>query len=106
MGPELLYNIYDKEMLFIMHALAKFIQYLVGANFIVKTYHNIHKYFLEQKDLNERQHKWIRKFQAYDFDIEFFKGMNNVVSDAFSRRPTTYALSEMLVEWKWYLLVE
>ena len=29
-GPELLYNFYDKEMLAIMHALAKFRQYLVG----------------------------------------------------------------------------
>jgi hypothetical protein len=29
-GPELLYTIYDKEMLAIMHALAKFRQYLVG----------------------------------------------------------------------------
>jgi hypothetical protein len=30
-GLELLYNIYDKEMLAIMHTLAKFKQYLVGA---------------------------------------------------------------------------
>ena len=35
-GPELLYSIYDKEMLAIMHALAKFRQYLVGAQFVVK----------------------------------------------------------------------
>jgi hypothetical protein len=39
-GPELLYNIYDKEMLAIMHALAKFRQYLVGARFVVKLDHN------------------------------------------------------------------
>jgi hypothetical protein len=30
-GPELIYNIYDKETLDIIHALAKFRQYLVGA---------------------------------------------------------------------------
>jgi hypothetical protein len=53
--PELLYTIYDKEMLAIMHVLAKFRQYLVGAKFIVKTDHNSLKYFLEKKDLNERQ---------------------------------------------------
>jgi hypothetical protein len=35
-GPELLYTIYDKEMLAIMHALAKFRQYLVGAKFVVR----------------------------------------------------------------------
>ena len=37
---EKLYSIYDKEMLAIMHALAKFRHYLVGNRFKVKTYHN------------------------------------------------------------------
>jgi hypothetical protein len=46
-GPELLYNIYDKEMLAIMHALAKFWQYLVGVWFVVKLDHNSLKYLLE-----------------------------------------------------------
>jgi hypothetical protein len=53
-GLELLYTIYHKEMLSIMHALAKFRQYLVGAKFVVRTDHNRLKYFLAQKDLNER----------------------------------------------------
>jgi hypothetical protein len=48
-GPELLYTIYDKEMLAIMHALAKFRQYLVGAKFVVRTDHNSLKYFLDQR---------------------------------------------------------
>ena len=43
---ERLYSIYDKQMLAIMHALAKFRQYLVGDKFIVKTYHNCHRHFL------------------------------------------------------------
>ena len=34
---EKLYSIYDKEMLAIMHDLIKFIQYLVGNKFVVKT---------------------------------------------------------------------
>jgi hypothetical protein len=49
-GPELLYTIYDKEMIAIMHALAKFRQYLVGAKFVVRTDHNSLKYFLDQKE--------------------------------------------------------
>jgi hypothetical protein len=53
--PERLYSIYEKEMLAIMHSLTKFIQYLVGNKFVVKTDHNSLKYFLEQKDLNECQ---------------------------------------------------
>ena len=73
-----------------MHALAKFKQYLVGAKFIVRIDHDSLKYFLEQKDLNERKQKWVSKIQAYDFDIEFVKGKNNVVADALSRRSATY----------------
>jgi hypothetical protein len=105
-GPELLYNIYDKEMLAIMHALAKFRQYLVGARFVVKSDHNSLKYLLEQKDLNERKHKWVRKIQAYDFDVEFVKGKNNAVADALSRRPSIFAMSGMSVDWKEHLIVE
>jgi hypothetical protein len=48
-GTKLLYTIYDKDILAIMHALAKFWQYLVDAIFIVKSYHNSLKYFLEKR---------------------------------------------------------
>jgi hypothetical protein len=44
---ERLYLIYVKEMLAIMHALAKFRRYLVGAHFVVRTDHNSLRYFLE-----------------------------------------------------------
>ena len=43
---ERLYSIYDKEMLAIMHALAKFRKYLVGGKFIVKTDRNSLRHFL------------------------------------------------------------
>jgi hypothetical protein len=68
-GPELLYTIYDKEKLAIMHALAKFRKYLVGKKIVVRIDHNSLKYFLDQKDLNERQQKWVSKIQVYEFDI-------------------------------------
>ena len=80
------YSIYDKKMLAIMHALAKFRPYLVGNRLKVKTDHNSLRYFLDHKGLNERQQKWISKIQAYDFDIEYVKGKNNAVADALSRR--------------------
>jgi hypothetical protein len=56
--------------------------------------------------LNERQQKWVRKIQAYDFDIEFVKGKNNAVADALSRRPSIFAMSGMSVDWKEHLIVE
>ena len=47
-GPKRSCNIYDKEMLAIMHALAKFRQYLVSSKFIVKIDHNSLRHFLGQ----------------------------------------------------------
>ena len=101
-----LYSIYDKEMLAIMHALTKFRQYLVGSRFVVKTDHNSLKYFLDQKDLNERQQKWVSKIQAFDFDIEYVKGKRNVVADALSRRPTGCSMMDICTDWKTHFLVE
>ena len=65
------YSIYDKEMLVIMHALAKFRQYLVGGKIIVKTDHNSLRLFLTQKELNDKKQKWVSKVQSFDFDIEY-----------------------------------
>jgi hypothetical protein len=79
---------------------------LVGARFVVKSFHNSLKYLLEQKDLNERQQKWVSKIQAYDFDIEFVKGKNNAVAAALSRRPSIFSMSDMSVNWKEHLIVE
>jgi hypothetical protein len=67
---------------------------------VVRTDHNSLKYFLSQKDLNERQQKWVSKIQAYNFDIEYVKGKNNIVADALSRRPSTYSMTELSVDWK------
>ena len=96
---ERLYSIYDKEMLAIMHALAKFRQYLVGGKFIVKIDQNSIRHFLTQKEVNDKQQKWVRKVQSYDFDIEYKNGKMNVVANTLSRNPTL-SLLQMITEWK------
>ena len=72
----------------------------------MKTNHNSLRFFLEQKELNERQQKWVSKVQAYDFEIEYVKGKNNVVANSLSRRPATLSLLEISADWKARLLVE
>ena len=53
--PDRSFSVYYKEMLAIMHALAKFKQYLVGSKFCIKIDHNNLRYFLRQRNLNERK---------------------------------------------------
>ena len=93
-------------MLSILQAITKFRQYLVGSKFKIKTDHNSLKYFLEQKDLNECQQKWVSMVQAYDFEIEYVKGKNNVVADALSKRPDSLSLMSISTDWRSLLLVE
>ena len=88
-----------------MHALIKFRQYLVGNKFVVKTDHNNLRYSLTQKDLNERHQKWVSKIQAFEFDIEYVKGKNNLVADSLSRRPYI-SLMDVAENWKATLEVE
>jgi hypothetical protein len=103
---ERLYPIYDKEMLAIMHVITKFRQYLVDSRFVVKTDHNSLKYFLDQKDLNEIQQKWVSKIQAFDFDIEYVNGKRNFMADALSRRLAGCSMMDICTDWKAHLLVE
>ena len=79
---------------------------MVGNKFVVKTDHNSLKYFLEQKDLSEHQHKWVMKVHAFEFDIEYVKGKKNIVVDALLRRLATCSLMEISTDWKSHLLVE
>ena len=65
---------------------------MVGSRFKIKTDHNNLKYFLEQKELNEHQEKWVSNVYAYDFEIEYVKGKNNVVAYALSRQPASLSL--------------
>jgi len=61
---------------------------------VVKTNHNNLRYFLEHRNLSERQQKWVSKVQAYDFDIEYVK-CKNVVADALSRRPAAFSMTNL-----------
>jgi hypothetical protein len=93
-------------MLAIMQTLTNFRKYLVGSRFVVKNDHNSLKYFLDQKDLSERQHKWVLKVQSFDFNIEYVKGKRNIVAETLSKKPMSCSLMDISTNWKAQLLVE
>lgn len=93
-------------MLAIMHALEKFRQYLVCGRFNIKIDHNSLRFFMNQKDLNDRQQKWVSKIQAYNFDIEYVRGTHNVVANALSRQGQLNTLTSITGDWKYEIVVQ
>ena len=80
------YEIYDKELLAIVEALAKWRQYLLDAAepFEVWTDHKNLKYFREPHKLNGRQARWYLKLQNYDFTLKHILGKTNTKADILS----------------------
>ena len=81
------YEIYDREMLAIMHALESWQQYLLGANHVIDilTDHKNLEYFQKPQKLNRRQVHWISEMQDYDFVLIHRPGKQNGKADYISR---------------------
>ena len=82
------YEIYNKELLAIVEALAKWRQYLLDAaeTFEIWTDHENLKYFREPHKLNRRQARWYLKLQDYDFILRHIPGKTNTKADILSRK--------------------
>ena len=82
------YEIYDKELLAIMEALAKWRQYLldVAETFEIWMDHENLKYFREPHKLNGRQARWYLKLQDYDFILRHILGKTNTKVNILSRK--------------------
>lgn len=85
-GKNLFLSTYEKEMLALVLAIQKWIPYLLGRKFIVRTDQKSLKHLWEQKITTAAQEKWLVKLMGFDFTIEYKKGKDNLVADALSRR--------------------
>ena len=80
------YKIYNKKLLAIVEALAKWRQYLLDAAepFEVWMDHENLKYFREPHKLNRRQARYYLKLQDYDFMLKHIPGKTNTKADILS----------------------
>ena len=53
-------------------------------------------FFLETKELSQKQIRWLKKFACYDFAIKYIKGENNVGADVLSRKPDYKNLKKLI----------
>ncbi|XP_058000738.1 uncharacterized protein LOC131178812 [Hevea brasiliensis] len=80
-------SVYDKELLAITFGVGKWIHYLEQGQFFIKTDHESIKYLLKQRFHTNLQQKGISKLFGFDYKILYWKGIENKVIDALSRKP-------------------
>ena len=85
-GPELKYDVYEKEALAVIHAVRTFRPYVFGRKFTIITDHQPLIWF-KTADLNTRVQKWRFKLPEYDYEIIYKPGRMNPNADALSRNP-------------------
>jgi hypothetical protein len=69
----------------VVFALNSWRHYLYGESCDIYTDHKSLKYIFTQKELNLRQHRWLKLIKDYDLSIHYHLGKANVVADALSR---------------------
>uniref|UniRef100_A0ABD2W5M3 RNA-directed DNA polymerase n=1 Tax=Trichogramma kaykai TaxID=54128 RepID=A0ABD2W5M3_9HYME len=85
-GPELRYEVYEKEALAIVHSVQCFRPYIYGRHFKIYTDHRPLVWF-KTAELNTRVQKWRFRLAEFDFQIIYKEGRFNTAADALSRNP-------------------
>ncbi|RYA57051.1 hypothetical protein DD599_25725 [Enterobacter cloacae complex sp. CH23B] len=60
-------QVYEKELLAVIHALLSWKHYLLGADFVVQTDHQTLQYFLTQTKLSEKHMRWANILSMFHF---------------------------------------
>jgi hypothetical protein len=94
---ELRRNVYEKEMLAVLHSLKAWRCYVEGRPVELVTDHESLKWLLTQKELDRQQAKWVQTLSQFDIDIVYKPGRVNP-ADALSRHPMHRLAAVSLVQ--------
>ncbi|GJY68167.1 putative reverse transcriptase domain-containing protein [Tanacetum coccineum] len=78
------YTTHDLELGAVVFALKIWRHYLYRTKSVIYTDHKSLQHIFSQKELNIRQHRWIKLFSDYDCEIRYHHSRANVVADALS----------------------
>ena len=83
------YEIYDRELLGVIHALEEWWHYIQGSGHttIVHTDHQNLTYFKSAQKLNQQQARWALYLSEFDLKLIHIPGEKMIQSDALSLRP-------------------
>jgi hypothetical protein len=79
------YPVHEIEMLAGIETMLRHTDVLQGVRFKWLTDHKGLTHLLNQKNLSGRQARWLEKISAFDFEVVYIEGSENVVADALSR---------------------
>ena len=74
------------EFVAIVFALKAWRHYLYNEQFKVFSDHKGLKYIFTQRDLNMRQHRWMKYLKDYEFTLHYHPSKANVMADALIQK--------------------
>ena len=96
------YPTHDMELAAVVFDLKIWRHYLYREEFEVYSYHKSLKYIFTQRDLNMRQHRWMKFLEDYDLTFHYHPGKANVVADVLSRK--SWGALASITSWEWRML--
>ncbi|GJZ93692.1 putative reverse transcriptase domain-containing protein [Tanacetum coccineum] len=80
------YTTHDLELRVVVFALKMWRHYLYGTKCVVFIDHKSLQHILDQKELNMRQHRWLKLLSDYDCEIRYHPRKANMVTNALSQK--------------------
>ena len=90
------YCVTYKELLAVKYFVEHYKQYILGRRFLVRTDHQALIWLFSLREPKNRIARWIESLSAFDFAVEYRKGVKHGNADTMSRCPNPRACSCMI----------